>query len=148
MRRMFGVLLALGCAAQPRTARPAHGPYKDVPVAVMVAAGTGSAAATIATAAVVTVAVGTVVVGAEQFPDPPAGTPSIDTAPNDPPNLCRGCLCFAKGLGPNPLSIPREVPGGSGIRTHDTRATCQADCKYFGYNGFQCSKDKTVTWFN
>jgi hypothetical protein len=34
-------------------------------------------AAEIAAAAVVTVAVATVVVGAEQFPDPPAGTPPI-----------------------------------------------------------------------
>jgi len=148
MRKVFGVLLLLGCAAPPRMMRPAKGPYQDVPVALPLAAGAGTAAATIATAAVVTVAVGTVIVGAEQFPDPTAGTPPVDTAPNDPPNLCRGCLCFAKGLGPNPLSIPREIPGGSGVRTSDTRATCQADCKYFGYTGFRCSTDKTVTWFN
>lgn len=38
-----------------------------------------------------TVAVGVVVVGSEQFPDPPAGTPPTETAPKDPPDLCRSC---------------------------------------------------------
>jgi hypothetical protein len=115
-------------------------------VAVAVAAGTGSAVAGAATAAVVTVAVGTVVVGAEQFPDPPAGTPPVETAPPKDPQQCRSCLCFVKGKGPYPLTIPREIPGGSGVRTVETRVTCQADCKAFGYNGFTCSGDRGVTW--
>lgn len=73
MRRIVGTLLLLGCAAQPRAGRPAAGPYKDAPVAVAVAAGTGSVVAGVAAAAAVTVVVGTVIIGAEQFPDPPAG---------------------------------------------------------------------------
>jgi len=124
MLRTLGVMALLGCAAQPRAGRSAAGPYKDVPVAV-----------------------GAAVVGAEQFPDPPAGTPPTSTAPNDPPNLCRNCLCFVKGLGPMPLTVPRKTPDGSGYRHYDTRATCQTDCKAKGYTGFTCSGEKTVTWF-
>src|SRR5262245_20602294 len=94
MRGILLVVLLLGCAAQPKAGRP----YKDVPVAVAVAAGTGSIVAGVATAAVVTVAVGTVVVGAEQFPDPPAGTPQTASPPNRPPDHCGSCSCFGKGL--------------------------------------------------
>jgi len=142
MRQALGVLLLLGCAAQPKTGRP----YKDAPVLVGVAVGTAGAAQ-VAAAAVVTVAVGTVVVGANQFPDPPAGTPptEIDTAPRNPPDLCRGCRCWGRGKGPG-LPGLRQVPDGSGVAEH-TRATCQEACSK-EFNGFDCSGDKgKITWF-
>jgi hypothetical protein len=148
MRRILGVVLLLGCAAQPKAGRPsgARQPYKDAPVLVGVA--TGAVGATeVAAAVVVTVAVGTVVVGAEQFPDPPAGTPPTETAPKDPPSLCRSCRCWGKGRGPGfpPL---REVPDGNGVADH-TRATCQEACREDKYSGFDCSGDKgKITWFN
>lgn len=142
MRGILWTLLLLGCAAQSRSGRT----YKDVPVAVAIAAGTGSVVAGAATAVVVTAAVGVVVVGAEQFPDPPAGTPEISTAPKDPPNLCRSCRCWGRGKGPG-LPGLYEVPDGSGYIEH-TRATCQEVCDADHYNGFDCSGDKgKITWF-
>lgn len=146
MRRILGVVLLLGCAAQPRAGRPAGQPYKDAPAALAIAAGTSTAAAVGAAAVVTTVAVGTVVVGAEQFPDPPAGTPPtpIDTAPRDP-NRCRSCRCFGLGKSPDPRP-PRKVPDGSGYVDH-TRATCRQVCTDLGYSGFDCSGDKKVTWY-
>jgi len=146
MRRLVLLaLIALGCAVHGRGAAP----QKDVPVVVTAAAGS-SMAAGVATAAVVTIAVGAVVVGSEQFPDPPAGTPETTAAPNDPPNRCRGCICFGKGKGPEPLPTPRKVPDGNGFEDYYTRATCQHDCSNHpgGYSGFRCSGDKAVTWFN
>src|SRR4051812_1710858 len=141
MRRVLGVVLLLGCAAQPKAGRP----YKDAPVLVGFATGT-LGAAEVAAALVVTVAVGTVVVGAEQFPDPPAGTPEVSTAPKDPPGLCRSCRCWGKGKGPGFPGL-REVPDGNGVADH-TRATCQEACDNGGYNGFDCSGDKgKITWF-
>ena len=140
MRRALIVLLVLGCAAQQRAGRP----YKDAPVAVAIATGTVGAAE-VAAAAVVTVAVGTVVVGAEQFPDPPAGTPSVETAPNDPPNRCRQCLCFKRGVGKSPKGNYRNLEDG-GVEDY-TRKTCQQDCDDDGYTGFTCAGDKSVTWY-
>src|SRR5262245_28672802 len=130
MRAMLGVLLLLGCAVQPRAGRPAarQGPYKDAPVAAAVAAGAGTATAVAAgtAAVVVTVAVGTVAMGVEQFPDPPAGTPptTTTTAPKDPPNRCRQCNCYKRGVGRNPLDNYRSNPEGGGVEEF-TRATCQ-----------------------
>jgi hypothetical protein len=141
MRGLFMVLLFLGCAVQPRAGRK----YTDVPIVVPVAAGTAGAAAGAATPAVVTVAVGAVVVGAEQLPDPPAGTAPVETASKDP-NPCKSCRCFGKGKSPDPQN-PREAPGGSGHVDH-TRASCQQLCKDKHYTGFDRSSDKKVTWFN
>lgn len=143
MRGIIGVVLLMGCAAQPKAGRP----YKDAPVAVAVAAGTGSVAAGVATAAVVTVAVGAVVVGAEQFPDPPAGTPQTTSPPIHPPDWCGSCLCFGKGVGPGPLGSNRKNPEGGGYVPY-TRALCWKDCKKTDarYTGYQCTGDKAVTW--
>jgi len=143
------VWLLLGCAVHPRAGRRSQEPYRDVPVAVAIAAGTGTAAtvaAGVATAAAVTVVVGTVVVGAEQFPDPPAGTPPTSTAPKDPPNRCRQCNCYKRGLGRSPKGNYRTLDGG-GVEEY-TRETCQEDCKNDGYTGFECAGDKGVSWFN
>jgi len=141
VRLLLGVALLLGCAAQPKAGRP----YRDAPVAVALATGT-AAGAEVATAAVVTVAVGVVVVGSEQFPDPPAGTPPTETAPKDPPDLCRSCRCWGRGKGPG-LPGLRKVPDGSGYTEH-TRGSCQQVCDNQGYNGFDCSGDKgKITWY-
>lgn len=147
MGRILGVMLLLGCAAQPRTGRPAGRPYKDAPTAVAIATGTGTGAAVVATAAVVTVAVGVVVVGAEQYPDPPAGTPQTSTAPKDPPNRCGSCVCFGKGL-KYPMGSYHYEPDGAGA-TEYTRTLCQQACiaAKRGFTGFKCTGDKTVTWF-
>jgi hypothetical protein len=138
MRWILGALLVLGCATQQR-------PYKDVPVAVAVAAGTGSMAAGVATAVVVTAAVATVVVGAEQFPDPPAGTPDADAATKRLPDLCGSCECYGKGRGGSAKGTHRYPPG-AGAEPY-TRATCRQDCKDYEYTGFKCTGDKVITWF-
>src|SRR4051812_9104231 len=145
MHRILGLVLLLGCAAQPRAGRP----YKDAPIAFAVGAGTGSVVAGAATAAVVTVAVATVVVGAEQFPDPPAGTPETASPPKHPPDWCGSCVCFGKGKGMDPLgSMRREGEGGGFVEY--TRALCQYDCDNpkRGYTGFKCTGDKAITWYN
>jgi hypothetical protein len=143
MRGVLVAMLLVGCAAQPKAGRP----YKDAPVAVAVAAGTGSIAAGAATAAVVTVAVATVVVGAEQFPDPPAGTPQTTSPPIHPPDWCGSCVCFGKGKGNDPLGSNRKVGEGGGYVPY-TRALCWQDCKEppRGYTGYKCTGDKAVTW--
>jgi hypothetical protein len=141
MRGVPLLAVLVGCAAQPRTARP----YQDGTVAVAVAAGTGSVVAGVATAAVVTVAVGTVVVGAEQFPDPPAGTPQTTSPPAHPPDWCGSCSCFGKGLRADIGSYHYE--DGAGAAEH-TRRTCWQDCKKANprHTGYKCTGDKAVTW--
>lgn len=143
MRRILVFALLCGCAAQPRAGRP----YKDAPVAVAVAAGTGSVVAGAAAAAVVAVAVGTVVIGAEQFPDPPAGTPETASPPERSPDKCGSCVCWGKGKGNNPLGSNRRVGEGGGYAPY-TRALCWQGCKALksGYTGYQCTGDKTINW--
>lgn len=149
MRIALGLVFLLGCAVHPRTGRPSSRPYKDAPVAVVVAAGAGTAVAVGTAVVVTTAAVGVVVVGAEQFPDPPAGTPptTTTTAPKDPPNRCRQCLCYKQGVGRSPKGNYRYRKDGGGVEDY-TRETCQADCANDGYTGFECAGDKRVTWFN
>lgn len=142
-----GVLLscaALGCSAPQR--RGSTAAYKDgvIVAGVTGAAGTAAVAAGVAGTAIA-VAVGTVVIGAEQFPDPPAGTPPTSTEPRERPNGCRSCRCYKQGIGRNPLGSHRTVDGG-GVEEY-TRQTCQQDCDRDGYTGFDCTGDKGPTWF-
>jgi hypothetical protein len=143
MRQIPVFVVLLCCAAQPKTQRP----YQDAPVAVAVAAGTGSVIAGAAAAAVVTVAVGTVVVGAEQFPDPPAGTPEPETAspPQRSPDHCGSCSCYGKGLSADIGTYHYEDGAGATVRT---RRTCWQDCKkaFPNATGYRCTGDKSITW--
>jgi hypothetical protein len=146
MRRVLMLIVLAACAGSPRPKGP--GPaYRDAPIAMAVAAGSGSAVAVGAAAAVTVAAVGVVVVGAEQFPDPGAGTPTTTAPPNGPPDQCRQCACYKKGIGRSPKGNHRYIKGGNGVEDY-TRKTCQADCANDGYTGFQCAGDKQVTWFN
>jgi hypothetical protein len=143
---LLGVLL-LGCAVQPAARRKgATAPYKDAVLVAGVATGTAAAATGVVVGSAAAVAVATAVVGAEQFPDPPAGTPPTSTEPKEP-RKCGTCVCFGKGKGPDGLGSYYDPRGGGGL-VEFTRETCQKQCKKLHYTGFKCTGDNDVNWFN